>query len=66
MEHSIKFVLPEDKESLEVFLKAQEMYELLTDIRETIRKKLKYGPLEEETYSHLEMIQRELYRLELP
>lgn len=62
MKATLEFALPEDQADFELASHAGEMYRAITDTRDEIRKRLKYGTPSKATAQALEEIRAVLLR----
>lgn len=56
MKNTIEFNLPEDREELQIALRAGEVISIVEETLNYIRQKLKYGELKQEATSELEAV----------
>jgi hypothetical protein len=60
MQAVLKFDFPEDEEKYEIYSHAQDYYMALCDMRESLRKIVKYS---EHNYLHIPSVERKFYSI---
>jgi hypothetical protein len=63
MKVTIEFNLPDDEYEYRNSVKANEMYNALWDIKQELRKALKYGELKESEYETIESMQDKFFEI---
>jgi hypothetical protein len=63
MKVTIEFNLPDDEYEYRNSVKANEMYNALWDIKQELRKALKYGELNESEYKTMESMQDKFFEI---
>ena len=63
MKVTIEFNLPDDEYEYRNSVKANEMYNALWDIKQELRKALKYGELNESEYKTIESMQDKFFEI---